>query len=438
MDRSRELADLGGGDLLREVERLHTEREAASAQILMAAVEWAHQRDRECATRSNIPGGERLARPGGEGTPMVAEFAGAELGSSLQLSPYAGMRLIADALDLRYRLPRLWERVQRLEVREGYARFVARKTRDLTLAQAGQVDAAVADVADGRIPWSRFESVVEAAIKKADLEGARAREEAAAREQFARATRASEHGMAGFYIRADVATIARIEAAVAHLAERLRQLGHEGTLDERRVLAVLVLTDPAQALRLLTDPPAQPGQSGESGEPGLPDPADLLPTICLYVHLGGTGVARIEPGDTHGVHGPVTEEWVRHMLGERCRFRIVPVVDPLGQAPIDAYEIPERHRQAVHLVTPADIFPYASNTTRNVDIDHTEPWGRARDAGRSEIGNYGPMTRFHHRIKTHGAWDCKQPYPGLFVWRDPFGRLYLVDHTGTRRLSAVA
>ena len=44
------------------------------------------------------------------------------------------------------------------------------------------------------------------------------------------------------------------------------------------------------------------------------------------------------------------------------------------------------------------------------------------------------MVTHHHRIKTHGAWQLRQPFPGLYLWRDPYGAIYLVDHTGTRRL----
>ncbi|MGH3813715.1 MAG: hypothetical protein ACRDUV_14890 [Pseudonocardiaceae bacterium] len=44
------------------------------------------------------------------------------------------------------------------------------------------------------------------------------------------------------------------------------------------------------------------------------------------------------------------------------------------------------------------------------------------------------MTTFHHRIKTHSPWQVKQPFPGIYLWRDPHGRTYLVDHTGTRTL----
>lgn len=48
------------------------------------------------------------------------------------------------------------------------------------------------------------------------------------------------------------------------------------------------------------------------------------------------------------------------------------------------------------------------------------------------------MTSFHHRIKTHGRWQLRQPSPGRYLWRDPYGATYLVDHTGTRRLPTPA
>lgn len=44
------------------------------------------------------------------------------------------------------------------------------------------------------------------------------------------------------------------------------------------------------------------------------------------------------------------------------------------------------------------------------------------------------MTRHHHRIKAHGPWAVQQPFPGIYLWRDPHGAVYLVDATGTRRL----
>lgn len=92
-------------------------------------------------------------------------------------------------------------------------------------------------------------------------------------------------------------------------------------------------------------------------------------------------------------------------------------------------------------MTPADTFPFASSLDpRHQQIDHTEEYdpGAVTRAGQSRIGNYGPMSTFHHRIKTHGTWDVQQPYPGIYIWRDPQGAYYLVDHTGTRRLRTAA
>ena len=54
--------------------------------------------------------------------------------------------------------------------------------------------------------------------------------------------------------------------------------------------------------------------------------------------------------------------------------------------------------------------------------------------GWSGIGNYGPLTARHHNLKTHGGWAVQQPFPGIYVWRDPHGEHYLVDHTGTQRI----
>jgi hypothetical protein len=165
----------------------------------------------------------------------------------------------------------------------------------------------------------------------------------------------------------------------------------------------------------------------------------LLPAVTVYVHLYGEQdtdeVARVEG------HGPLTEAWVRDHLGPQARFTIRPSFDVAGQAPVDAYEIPDRHRQAVRLMTPADTFPFSSSTSRSHQIDHTQRYEHGPDAagrGQSRVGNYGPMTTPHHRIKTHGRWQVKQPYAGIYLWRDPFGACYLVDHTGTRRLLVTA
>lgn len=392
----------------------------AEVDLLCAAYQWAimHPADRLDPVEAARPGREHAKQLGGDGTPEVTEFAAAELGARIGRSPYAAAALIGDALDLHHRHPQLWARVRAGEVRASYARHVAAKTRNLTPEQAAYVDAAVAESADGRICWSRFEALVVAKVAQADPDTARAKEEQAAKATFAKKLRGEAHGMASFMVRADVATIEAIEAAVTAGAERVAEAMPDApdlqTDDDRRVRAVLLLATGA--------------------EPDA-DPADLLPDVHLFVHFyegpDREGIARVEG------HGPVTEEWVRRVLGPRARFKVRPVLDLAGQAPVDSYEIPDRHRQAVHLMTPADTFPYASGLDRldhrgpTMQVDHTVPHD---EGGMSGVGNYGPMTTTHHRIKTHGGWQVRQPFPGIYVWRDPHGACYLVDHTGTRRL----
>ena len=81
------------------------------------------------------------------------------------------------------------------------------------------MDAGVAESADGRIPWGRFEALVEGKVAQAAPELAWQREQQAAKATFAKKLRADANGIGTFMVRADVATIETIDAAVAGRAE---------------------------------------------------------------------------------------------------------------------------------------------------------------------------------------------------------------------------
>jgi hypothetical protein len=138
----------------------------------------------------------------------------------------------------------------------------------------------------------------------------------------------------------------------------------------------------------------------------------------------------------------VTHQFVHEHLNPMHAYRLQPVIDLAAMAPADAYEIPDRHRAAVRLRTPADCFPFASATCTAVDVDHTDAYRcapgtetEAQRAEQSRLENYGPLSRFHHRIKTHGHWTRRQPFSGIYLWRDPHGQVYLVDHTGSHKVT---
>ncbi|HEX6249059.1 MAG TPA: hypothetical protein VFZ64_14400, partial [Nocardioidaceae bacterium] len=60
---------------------------------------------------------------------------------------------------------------------------------------------------------------------------------------------------------------------------------------------------------------------------------------------------------------------------------------------------------------------------------------RGRIRGQTGLHNLGGMTTFHHRVKTHGHWQVRQPFPGVYLWRSPHGSVFYVDNSGTRQLS---
>ncbi|RJS45610.1 HNH endonuclease [Nocardioides cavernaquae] len=512
------------------------EREAQIDQLRLA-VQWAIMNgpDTVDPDRAGLPGRPSMRFYGGHGTPKVATGAGADLGARLGRSTTYGDLLMADGLDIEFRLPEIRGRVEAHEVLPSYARFVAKKTRDLEPDEAAYVDARVAEAADGRVTWSQFESLVEASVIAAAPAIAAAKERALRESRFARATRSAANGMRGFYLRTDTAGVAKLDATVAHIAQVLADLGSTETLDQRRAMAAVILSSPGEAVQLLAahaawrdrpttasdaEPQPEPEWSNEDENPsgpgtegGMEDPADnidadpdepidpaaldaaaadttadviakaielwanhgngqplgdkpvinwakVLPTVTLYVHLyggrvhasdvAGRAVIGADRGEAppivriEGI-GAVTEAWLRTHLQLHPDHKLIvkPVIDLEGQAPVDSWEIPDRHREAVRLITPADRFPWATATANQsggwagMQIDHTIAW-KPGNTGQSRIGNYAPLTQRHHNLKTHGGWQCVQPFPGIYLWRDPHGAYYLVDHTGTRALGDTA
>ena len=114
-----EVGDLDDTALLEaasEVERRDREVQLTKLRI---AYEWCvrHPATVETGTATwgdaGLPGvGDCDASLGGDGSPAVAAFVAEELGAAMGVSTQAAMSLMADALDLRHRLPHLWAQVE--------------------------------------------------------------------------------------------------------------------------------------------------------------------------------------------------------------------------------------------------------------------------------------------------------------------------------------
>jgi hypothetical protein len=427
----------------------------AEADLLVLAAVWADHNGSDPFPDAKSLGPhssatEQVRVLGGEGTPAVWEFAAAELGAVQEMSPYAASRLIADALDLRHRLPRLWRRLVAGEVRAWKCREVAKATRHLSQEAADLVDRAVADVIVS-LPWGRFLNRLSGKIIEADPADAEARAAAYAAERFVR-TGQSEHGLKTLVARAAAGDVIWFAAMVDRIALALAADGDCDTLDVRRSKAIGVLAQPARAVLLLsrarTPSLDEDGEASEElGPPecavrGLEalqrvDPERLMPPVTVYLHLheetvrSGGGAARCE-----GV-GPLVLSQVRELLATGCKIRLQPVIDPTDAASVDCYEAPQRIREALHLRSPADVFPFATMVGRRMDFDHTTPYlspAHGGPPGQTGLANGGFLSRFHHRLRTHGRWRIRQPDPGSYLWRSPHGWHFLVNGTGTHNL----
>ncbi len=270
--------------------------------------------------------------------------------------------------------------------------------------------------------------------------------------------RTDEFGLRTVIARCEAGDAAWVEATVSRVAEIIAPLHPEAGADEVRAIAFGWLARPAELLVLLLEHRGEDTLDLDVHEPAvnraMAFPADLLdalrdldltplaPKAVLYVHthqaaIDGvatdavTGVARVE-----GI-GPVTYANLAELLA-RTDLVIKPVIDLADRVRTTAYEHPESLKERIHLVTGGDYWPYATSTSRTVDYDHPTPdddTGPPGAPGQTGTHNSGPLSRRHHRWKTHAGYRARQCGQGRYVWLTPHGLGFLVDHQGTRRLS---
>jgi hypothetical protein len=180
------------------------------------------------------------------------EFAAAELSSCLHTSIGSARALMADGLDLRHRLPQLWQHILTGAVPVWKARKVAQATRHLSKDSAMQVDAAVAGCI-ATLPWGRLETLLAAKIIEADPKAAEEQARIWEAERFVRAGRTGQAGLKLLIAKANAGDVIWFMATLNRIAEILRLQGDLDSAEVRRSKAIGILAQPALALQLLWD-----------------------------------------------------------------------------------------------------------------------------------------------------------------------------------------
>lgn len=387
--------------------RSNADREEAN--LLRLAVDWAAMhsvdsiQDAACFGDCPLP-------VAGPGAPLVAEFSIHEFANAIGLPTEVGKTYIGEAVELRYRLPRVWRRVEAGELQAWRARRIARATVDLSREAARFVDQYVARTAH-RIRPTALDRLVETAI-------ARFMPDEAAQ----RAATAAEHRRFDIYTHGvglnglkgtvdvtgtlDLADALDLEAAVTQIATGLKECGSDASIDVRRSQAVGELARRQPAFDFQPEGGTTPRQ------------------VLLHVHVReGDPIAHLDSL-------PLMLEQVQGWC-HQGRVTLKPVIDLNERLSTDAYEIPAAIRAQVLLINPTCVFPHCNRPSRGLDLDHVIPWKPHGEGGPTATDNLAPLCRSHHRAKTFGRWTYRLLTPGTYAWRSPFGYTYRTDATGT-------
>ena len=152
------LGDLDApADVLAFARQRRAVADRAEAELLQAAVAWADQHPAESLEAAEVfrasgywgGFGDTAIPIAGPGAPLVAEFSVAEFAAAVGMTTDSGKHYLGQAVELRYRLPRLWKRVVAGDLAGWKARRIADETisHALTGEAAAHVDRHVAPVA---------------------------------------------------------------------------------------------------------------------------------------------------------------------------------------------------------------------------------------------------------------------------------------------------
>ena len=403
--------------VLAALESTHTALAQNEIDQFRLAVEWAIAHPIESiADIATVEGSEGELAIAGRGAPLVAEFCVADFALAIGVTTDAGRAYLGDAVEVRYRLPLLWDEVMDGRVPVWKARRIADHTHPLPAEAAAHVDQHLAPIAH-RVSFAQIERTVEAARATFDPVEAEHRRLLAAEARFCDVDTSQVSFNATVALRGelDLADALDLDHAVRTGAQALADLGCTETLDVRRAMAVGALA--RGDLTLGFETAAGTAEATGPTRAGKPRGRGLV----LYAHLTDDAVR----GMLAGVENTRLEVLVGQVAGWCATATgpviVRPVLDLTEHLEVPGYTPSPRLREQVILAHPTCVFPGCARPSRGCDLDHVIPWGQG---GPTCSCNLVPECRFHHRLKTHGGWRLQRVGHRMFVWTSPHGRVY--------------
>jgi hypothetical protein len=356
----------------------------------------------------------------GAGAPVISEQGVHELAAGLGISYQAGLGLVGETLELRYRLPKLWALVQDLTLPAWQARRAAAETITLSRQAAAFVDGQLAIAARrGRLTVPAVTGAVELARSRFEPEATRTLEEQAlaSRGVWFDPTPQTP-AVTDLHARLDTLDAQALEATIADLAVTLGRLGDPDTLSVRRATALGILADPQHSVDLIT---------GDTTEPTHP-----RCTATLFVHVDADHL-QAGTGGTVERLGAATWEVLAGWLARVGTVRVQPVLDLARTDAVDAHDPPTWMQTLVILRDRHCVFPGCRTDARACGLDHIDPYQSPDHLddpgppGQTHPDNLAPLCRRHHNQKTHHGWTYIR-HPDGYTWTSPHGLTHHVPH----------
>jgi hypothetical protein len=441
---------LDDASVLEAVAACRREADRAEAELLALAV---HYVDLHPVTDSTIDHaldstiGQSIGHPTGPSGPLVAEHAVEALGAALGISYRAASGLVTEAVELCWRLPRLWELVQGGALQSWKARLVARETPRLSAAAVDFVDRHSAVLGRRNRMPGNLAHLVHEALLRCDPDTATGVEEAL----LAHRDVVFDHraGTATTQLTATLDTLDALDldGTLCDLATSMGRLGDTSPVGVRRAHALGMLANPQRTLALFGQ--QHPGTPGEAGPPA-PDTAWHTSRATLYLHVDAADLRAHADTDTDtdtdgrtgaGTGGrveklgPATLDLLHGWLDRTGHLSIRPVLDLDRTDAVDTHDPPHWMRESVILRDGQCVFPGCPIDARSCDLDHIEPYqhpDHGGPPGQTTPANLACLCRRHHRLKTFTPWTYHRTLTGHYRWTSPHGDRYLTAPTPRR------
>jgi hypothetical protein len=332
---------------------------------------------------------------------LAAEAAAAEIRAALRLTRRAADSELSFAMDLRQRLPRLWDRLAAGDVDLRRAKTIRYGTTHLPDGTARLVVDRVLDDAP-RLTTGQLAARIRKLCIEVDPDQAKERYEQAVDERrfVSELTESGTVNLYGLDLPPDQAAAAA--ARINHLALSLDTGSESRTIDQLRADVFLDLVC------------GNTTHTGSTGKGAVNISVDLETLARLADH----------PGELAG-YGPVIADIARQITDQQTSQWRYTVTDPNTGLSLH-HGITRRRptagqRRHVETHNLTCIFPGCRMPSVDCDLDHRTQYA---DGGPTTTSNLAPLCRHDHRIRHQTGW-AHQPLPdGDHQWTSRLGHTY--------------